>query len=67
MNKEVIMAKIKGGNCKTIREPDISVKERISIYDSAMKTLKSSPEKTRKYLKSTGIYTPTGRLTKTYK
>lgn len=61
------MDKIKNRSCKAVASSEISVTERISLYDSAIKTIKNSPEETRKYLKSTGIYTQTGRLTKNYK
>lgn len=61
------MAKEVNRNYKSGRYQDISVEERIAKYNSAVKTITSSPEKTKQYLESTGIYTKTGRLTKAYK
>lgn len=61
------MTNIKENNYKNIQSADISVEERIARYDSAVRNIKSSPDKTKEYLVSTGIYTTTGRLTKTYK
>lgn len=62
-----MMDTIKKNSSKATTGSQISVSERISLYKSAVKDIKSSPEETRKYLKSTGIYTRTGRLTKNYK
>lgn len=61
------MAKSGIKNNKPIRSSDIPVNERINRYKSAVKSIKSSPDKTRQYLESTGIYTKTGQLTKAYK
>lgn len=61
------MAKVENKKFKSGRYSDISVEERIAKYNSAVKAITSSPEKTKQYLKSTGIYTKTGRLTRIYK
>ena len=61
------MAKAVGRNNKSVRSTDISVEERIARYNSAVQKIKSSPGKTKAYLKSTGIYTESGNLTKAYK
>lgn len=45
---------------------EISVDECIAKYASAVKSIKSSRNKTYDYLVSSGIYTPTGRLKKIY-
>lgn len=52
--------KIKKGSCLT-------VEDRLAGYNSVFKSIKTSPDKTKQYLASTGIYTKTGRLTKAYK
>ncbi len=46
---------------------NISVKDRIAIFEKTKKELISSPEKAEKYLQNTGIYNQNGALKKVYK
>ena len=46
---------------------NLSVNERIAIFEKFRTELLSSPTKVEKYLESTGIYNRNGKLTKAYK
>jgi len=49
------------------KSADISMKERLAMYEKARKELIASSDNLMNYLKSTGIYTKNGNLTKIYK
>ena len=49
-----------------LNQTDLSVKERLTIYESVKMSLTTS-EKTMHYLEKTGIYTKKGALSKAYK
>ncbi|MEI7502590.1 MAG: hypothetical protein WCJ61_04850 [Paludibacter sp.] len=46
---------------------DLSVNERIAVFEAYRNKLISSPAKVEKYLQSTGIYKKNGELTKAYR
>jgi len=46
---------------------NITVNERIAVFEKFTSELLNSPAKVEKYLQSTGIYNRNGKLTKEYK